>query len=551
MIIQFQVVEGPNKGEILKSTEADLFLVGRDSPGTMAHLKLSSLDRTVSRNHFFLETKPPNCFVRDNKSKNGTLIKRKNSDHFEAVQFSQLHDGELIKVGKTELKVVITPSEENENIFCIRCNSKIGEIQADRFKTSLLSDKTTVSGNDPFSTQVVGSCDFLCSECQKKEERGRHKKDSESLSAKEWLQSEPDEWKKVPENLKVCCGLCRKDVSQNAQSDGNAQKFSLVAQYLCGDCVKKEYPKPLGKSIHNYQLLKELGKGGMGVVYKAWSETTFRMTGLKMILPEVEIEERVRVYFRREMEILKELVHPNIVRLYESGAVGKNGLFFVCEFVPDGDLGAFLENVCKGPIPLFPACELIIQILEGMDVAHKKGYIHRDLKPANILLKKNENGKFQVKITDFGLAKSYEMAGQSGISNAGETAGTAFFMAPEQIINYRFIKPQADVYSIGVIFYLLLTGYYPFDFPAPLENFGGFLNGKPVRDPLMIILDDDPIPVLKRNSKIPMEVAEIIDKAIKKNPSNRIQNCLEFKDSLIKVMGEWKTNLPQKILWGS
>jgi serine/threonine-protein kinase len=148
------------------------------------------------------------------------------------------------------------------------------------------------------------------------------------------------------------------------------------------------------------------------------------------------------------------------------------------------------------------------------------------------LLKRAGDVSFEAKLSDFGLAKSYTNAGQSGITRVGESSGTIFFMAPEQITNYRFVKPPADLYSLGVSLYYLLTGRYQFDFPSPMEQVRGLLKGKPQKDPLLIVLEDRPIPIRERLPELPRSLAEVVDKAVRKAEGKRYQRAGEFLKDL-------------------
>jgi len=155
-----------------------------------------------------------------------------------------------------------------------------------------------------------------------------------------------------------------------------------------------------------------------------------------------------------------------------------------------------------------------LKALEGLAHAHSKGFVHRDLKPGNILIHKGA-----AHVSDFGMSKSFQMAGLSGMSMTGSTAGTPVFMPPEQIINFKYVKPVSDVFSMGATMYYLLTGAFPFDFPDK-------------RDPMDVILNDDVVPVLKRISSIPRNLAKTIDGSVKKNHKDRYPDAAALLNSL-------------------
>jgi serine/threonine protein kinase len=156
-----------------------------------------------------------------------------------------------------------------------------------------------------------------------------------------------------------------------------------------------------------------------------------------------------------------------------------------------------------------------LKALEGLAYAHKKGFVHRDLKPGNILIHKGI-----ARISDFGMSKSFQMAGLSGMSITGNTAGTPVFMPPEQITNFKYVKPVSDVFSMGATIYYLLTGAFPFDFPEK-------------RDPMDVVLNDELVPIRKRTPSIPKPIADAIDHAVTKNHKNRFADAGELLRALV------------------
>lgn len=493
MKIALLIVEGPRQGERFEFTQPDCFLVGRS---LQSHFQLGQDDPYVSRNHFLLEIRPPYCYIRDNRSTNGTYVKCVKDKEFKRITEAELHDKDFIRVGKTVLKVEVIPEssvEEMEKVFCIRCGSDLTEALKNKRAAEL-----TIS-------------DYICQDCRKKEAM----KIKPLPSPKE----------------RYVCFSCGKDVSRMANSDGRAQELSDVMLYLCEECAAQEQREVDIPSIKDYQLLKELGRGGMGVVYKAWHKPTGRLVALKKMLPGVAMDEKANKLFQREMAVMTELVHPHIVRLLDQGMIGREH-YFVSEYLPYGDTEELVVKVYKGPVPIPEACNLICQILGGLDYAHKKGFIHRDIKPPNLLLTKNRKGEKIAKLTDFGLSKSYEKAGNSGMTLRGETSGTPFFMAPEQFTNYRFVKPPADVYSAAVTLYYLLTAKYQFHFPTPLDMVKGLLKEKKPKDPILVILEDPPIPIREQNPAIPEPLAAVVDKAIQKDEKERFQTARELEEAI-------------------
>lgn len=497
MQVHLHVIEGPNQGEEYSSTEQGCILVGREASGSRAHFLLSPRDQYVSRNHFLLEFQPPNCYIRDNGSRNGTLLKAVNDRQFHRVNISRISDGDLIQVGCTLLRVSLGEDKATlERSFCLECGADITEALAAR------------------RAKDISYIDYICAAC-----RGRMRESAEAAAIREGT---------------FLCGACGKDVTSVANRDGRALELGTAVTYLCDSCAIAAQKDSEAREIRDYLVLHEIGKGAMGIVYKAWHGPTGRLVALKMILPEAAMAEKANRLFQREMSVMRTIRHPAIVRLIDHGMF-EGEHFLVCEYVSDGSTEALLREVLKGPLPVPLACGLVSQVLEGIGYAHERGYIHRDIKPKNILLKRTGDASFEAKLSDFGLAKSYTNAGQSGITRIGESSGTIFFMAPEQITNYRFVKPPADLYSLGVSLYYLLTGRHQFDFLSPMEQVRGLLRGKQQKDPLLIVLEDKPIPIRDRLPELPKHLADVVDKAIRKTEAKRYQTAGEFLAALTKA----------------
>jgi serine/threonine-protein kinase len=200
-----------------------------------------------------------------------------------------------------------------------------------------------------------------------------------------------------------------------------------------------------------YRIDDELGRGGMGVVYRATHESTGRVVAIKVLPPELALDAGFAERFAREVTALQKLSHPNIVQFIEAGEENK-AQFYVMEFVPGRGLDKVIREQRR--IPWEPAVDLAIQICHGLRHAHAHGIIHRDLKPANLLL--TEDGT--IKLTDFGIAKVF--AG-TAITATGGIVGTAEYMSPEQGEG-KPITLRSDLYSLGVVLYMMLTGRVPF-----------------------------------------------------------------------------------------
>lgn len=283
------------------------------------------------------------------------------------------------------------------------------------------------------------------------------------------------------------CRICQRNTTEYANADGLAEELADIALYLCDRCVQKEQKRVDIGRIGEYRILQELGRGGMGIVYKAWHEPTRRLVALKKILPESAVDERAKKLFQREMTIMEKLVHRNIVRLIDHGSRG-NEFYFISEYLPGGNMFSYVSDAQRSHAPVSEVLRIFCQILEGLDYAHKKGFIHRDVKPHNMLLTEDGNGK----LSDFGLSKNLN---ETGMTRTGEVAGTYLFMAPEQIIDYRNVKPSSDVYSVGVSLYYVLTGKHPYGLLGEERGIRRILKKEKPRGPIAMILEKDRVPI--------------------------------------------------------
>jgi hypothetical protein len=257
---------------------------------------------------------------------------------------------------------------------------------------------------------------------------------------------------------------------------------------------------------------KELGRGGFGAVYQARRQKDGARVAIKVMLSQAEATEDAVQRFKREMEVNRQLDHPNIVRFIESGS-HKGAFYFVMELCDGGSLmDVFNKN--SGPLTPEQLMPNALKALEGLAFAHSKGFVHRDLKPGNILIHKGT-----ARVADFGMSKSFQLAGLSGMSSTGKTAGTPVFMPPEQIINFKYVKPVSDVFSMGATMYYLLTGAFPFDFPAK-------------RDPIDVLLNDDVVTIRKRIPTLNKHLAAAIDRAVTKKPKERFIDATELLKAL-------------------
>jgi CheY-like chemotaxis protein len=288
--------------------------------------------------------------------------------------------------------------------------------------------------------------------------------------------------------------------------------------------------------LAGYEILGELGRGGMGVVYKARHLCMNRVVALKVIDKEYLTRPRAIQRFYHEVQAAAQLAHRNIVMAFDAGELDETH-YFAMEFVPGFDLGRWIEE--RGPLPIAVACHFITQSALGLQHAHERGLVHRDVKPSNLLitwdrLPPPEAGwdlnsalppleDAVVKILDLGLALLNDGGdGEGGGPAEGRAVGTADYMAPEQWANAHKVDVRADLYSLGATFYHLLTGQVPFPADEPME--------KMLKHHL-----DEPAPVEQLRPDVPPEVAAVVRRLMAKQPGQRFQLAEEVVRALAEV----------------
>ncbi len=217
----------------------------------------------------------------------------------------------------------------------------------------------------------------------------------------------------------------------------------------------------VGKALGPYLVDKELGSGAMGTVYRAKHKDTGERVAVKLMSPALGTSDQARARFERELHILKQLSHPNIVRYKGSGRY-HGAPFFIMEYVQGDSLDHVMAR--RDRLTWEEIVEMGTQLCDALQHSHDKGIIHRDLKPSNVMVLRDGT----VKLTDFGIAKDTDV---TALTAANSTVGTAAYMSPEQCKGSRDITYKSDLYSLGVMFYELLTGRKPFHAETAVEMF--------------------------------------------------------------------------------
>ena len=279
-------------------------------------------------------------------------------------------------------------------------------------------------------------------------------------------------------------------------------------------------PEPLPEAVADlpavpgYEILEVLGRGGMGIVYKARHHRLQRLVALKMILAGAHAGPRELARFRTEAEAVARLQHPNIVQIYEVGEQHRLP-YCVLEFVDGGSLARKLAGT---PLPPRQAAQLAATLAEAMHAGHQRGIVHRDLKPDNVLLTADGTPK----VTDFGLAKKLDADADQTAS--GAIVGTPSYMAPEQARGRgKEVGPAADVYALGAMLYEALTGRPPFKAATPLET-------------MLQVIHEEPVPPRRFQPAVPAELETICLKCLAKDPAHRYASALALADDLKRFL---------------
>jgi serine/threonine protein kinase/formylglycine-generating enzyme required for sulfatase activity/tetratricopeptide (TPR) repeat protein len=295
-----------------------------------------------------------------------------------------------------------------------------------------------------------------------------------------------------------------------------------------------------GAGPPGYEIIEELGRGNMGVVYRAVQKPLNRVVALKMVLSGGHATAQDRRRFLTEAEAIAAVRHPGIVQVYDYGT--HDGLpYFSMELCEGGSLAG---RLAESPLPPHEAARLVEQVARAVQAAHDAGIVHRDLKPANVLLassfsRGSENradaARFSeprlneetaldgvsVKVTDFGLAKRVESA--AGLTATGAVMGTPSYMAPEQALGKKEVGPAADTYAVGAILYDCLTGRPPFKAATVFET-------------LQQVVNDEPVPPRHLNPRVPVDIETIVLKCLHKEPAARYTTAAALADDLDRFL---------------
>lgn len=315
-------------------------------------------------------------------------------------------------------------------------------------------------------------------------------------------------------------GLCPKCLMavglEESVSGGDLPKSDPEAPTVDSDRPTHASPQP-GERIQylgDYELLEEVARGGMGVVYRARQASLNRIVALKLILAGQVAGAQEIERFHVEAEAAAKLDHPGIVTIYEVGE--HNDRHYLSMAYVEG--GSLADRLREGPLPPREAARCVKRITEAVVYAHERGVIHRDLKPGNVLLDANGDPK----VTDFGLAKRID--GDSELTATGQILGTPSYMSPEQAAGRtNEVDTRSDVYALGAILYVLLTGRPPHQADNSVDT-------------LLQVIEQEPVSPRRLNTSIPKDIDSVCLKCLEKKPSSRYASAAELAEDLERYL---------------
>ena len=533
--ITLTVTKGELEGKTFEFEEPDRVYVGRQED-----CGIVLPENTVSRYHCLLDINPPEVSLQDFGSLNGTYLndmkigQRDRNQSWEEAKGEErtsyeLHDGDRVRLGKRcELTCAVIKAEPAED------NGTVVE-------ENDVPDGGPVSGAavDPQAvlSVIAGSAEEMKSESvaesTPKEEPDESDEESEYLS--------------VSQGEQKICGVCGNMFPPSSPDDtlcmecrqDREKMLGAILAAVIGGALKQEPSGPA--PIKGFDKIALLGRGGMGEVWKVKEQSSGKLYALKTLLPKAAMDEKAKALFLREAKISEYLDHKNVIRTYQTGS--SNGTLFILMDLCEGGSADDLMKLHGGTLPLPLATYIMLQVLEGLDYVHHvdveaeirkrgifgtkksmhaKGLVHRDLKPGNIFL--SDRGDHPTaKVADFGMAKAFQAAGFSTLSDDKAVKGTIPFMPRQQAIDCRYAKPEVDVWAAAASYYHMLTGEFPKNFRAGQNMW-------------LAIVSEPVVPIRERDPAIPEKIAMVIDRALREKPEIGCKSAAVLRDDLIRAL---------------
>lgn len=461
--ISLEVIAGPHLGQKWAFDREVRVVLGRQAP---AHLRLVK-ESAMSARHCELVITPPLVTVNDLSSTNGTLV------NGVPVAHADLSDGDEFGVGETCIRISIQSSPPSPP------PAPIHPSLAAHDQTIVLSAHPTAGTPPP--TPTPRTPDVMPA-------------------------PPPVAGATAQESTEATIDLSPKQAAELASKDA---AFSVDADTSGGTNSENKIPEFCGP----YKIEQQIGEGGMAIVYRARHRKTGQLVAVKLIRTASASSLKLLQLFVREASVLLRLKHPRIVRSIEFGFQDHQP-FLVLEWLPVIDLLQLID-----PLPLDQklrlSCWAVSRILQALEYAHSEGFVHRDVKPSNILAYRQRH-RLQVKLGDFGLAKCFDDAGLTAMTDDYSLRGTLAYMSPEQMQDSRSVGPKSDIFSAGACLYRLLTGKHP------------KLTGRGV-EPETHVLDD---------VGLPGSLVTLLSNCMDIDPARRPKNASVFERALQRFHGK-------------
>jgi serine/threonine-protein kinase len=500
--VVLKVIRGPLRGKGYRFGKRALCVVGR-AEDCKIRLPDDAAHRSVSRHHCLLDVDPPCVWVQDFGSRNGTYVNEiRVAGDVEAglgtgdFPRCAIGDGDRLRVGQTVFRVhVLRPA------LCTSCGAEIAPS----------------SRRAPRAAGHGESAPALCERCRRGIAAVTPAREARPcISCGRLLDALEDAGADGP-------GLC-----EACRSDPRRVVELVIAR---GQSLRRNFA-----GVRGYRLVRELGRHPNCAVFLARDSHSLELVALKVLFPPGAGDRVSRLRFLREAQNVMVLRHPNVVQLRDAGW-SEGAFYFALEYCEGGTVAGMMKERGR-PLTLDEAAPLVLHGLEGLEychttevpfVAHEggewspgRGLVHRDVKPSNLFLAGPAQRRV-VKLGDFGLAKAYDKADTSSLTLVGMLSGTPYFMPRQQVLRYKFARPEVDVWAMAASLYYLLTGLPPRDFGSGQSW-------------LEVVLESPPVPIRRRLPTLPGRVAELIDFALTERPEIPIKSAAAFKEALQEVL---------------
>jgi serine/threonine-protein kinase len=561
-----KIKKGSLKGKEFSYNMRESFIIGRASDCSICFS-----DNTISRYHCHIDINPPNVMIRDLGTLNGTMLNGKtigqrnpslSPEEAKKLNFGefQMKSGDKLSLGKDcEIEFIVKETVDKETVLietivketvhkgAIMCAAGTCRRELDEIKYK----------NDE-GLPICESCYKRLCEIKRimKGEEEKKGEDDNPVVLKNLPESLPKPIPKPkptpdpkptpkpqpkpeptpePQFLNDKCYVCGGALDENSNGTNICSKCRKnpvnIMQLLLRLAMQG---KDDVVNIAGFKNVKLLGKGGMGQVWLVENEKTGERMALKVMLPDCARDERSIKIFLREAYTGCALKNANIVEHFKFGRSG-NIFFILMELCKGGSVDKLLEakggSLGRNEQDMAIATSITLQILDGLYFAHnatipvvmadndakeRKGVVHRDFKPANIFIANMDSSRPIAKVADFGLAKSFDAAGLTSISRDGGTCGTIVFMPRQQLRNSRYAKPEVDIWAAAASYYYMLTGQL-------VRDFRGRSGGELYRE----VIYNSPVPIRKRNSQIPEQLARVVDAVLQEEPEIGIHKIIK------------------------